>query len=350
METKHNIENVRWDLLARYLSNEATEAECLEVEQWEALSEDNRELLRQCRISFGKARLWYENRRFNSQAAWEKLQNQLQGQTPVIPMYKVPAPKRLYQTIIRVAAVALLAVALGVTAYYYGFRQQTGDRYTEVVSGEHQVIQGIALPDGTVITLNCNSRLTYPSEFNGNYREVFMEGEAFFEVEPDADHPFIITAGKTRITVLGTSFNVCAYPDQERVEVVVESGRVQVTAEGLQTRRGEELTLTHGEKGTFMPREFSLAKSLNSDPNVYAWKTRQLVFNETNLTEVLSTLEKVYHVQITTDGISAADLLLTANFSDQSVDFILDVIRLTFNLELGSVDGRYILYLKSDTL
>lgn len=350
MKTQLNIENVNWDLLARYLSHEASGEECREVEEWAALSEDNRELLSQCRISFAKARLWYETRRFNSQTAWQKLQSQLQGQAPVIAMNDVPARKKLYQSFVRVAAIALLAVALGVTAYYFGFHRQSGNQFSEVVTGDLEVIQGISLPDGTVITLNCNSRLTYPDTFTGNYREVAMEGEAFFEVEPDADHPFVITAGKTRITVLGTSFNVCAYPDQDRVEVVVESGRVQVTAEGLKTSPGEELTLTPGEKGTFLPRELSLAKSVNGDPNIYAWKTRQLVFNETTLDEVLRTLEKVYHVQITTEGLTAADLLLTANFSDQSVDFILDVIRLTFSLELASVDGRYVLFMKQSAL
>lgn len=346
METQYNTENVNWDLLARYLSNEADNAERLEVEKWAASSQENRELLSQCRISFGKARIWYETRRFNSRIAWEKLQSQLQEPTSGIDLNVAPGSRRFYQSFIRVAAVALLAIALGFSAYFFGFHQPAGDRYTEVVSGEQQVIQNISLPDGTMITLNCNSRLTYPSEFNRNFREVTMEGEAFFDVEPDADQPFIITAGKTHITVLGTSFNVCAYPDQDRVEVVVESGRVQVTAEGLKSGQGKELTITPGEKGTFMPGELSLVKSVNGDPNIYAWKTRQLIFSETNLSEVLRTLEKVYHVQITTDGLSAADLLLTANFSDQSVNFILDVIRLTFNLELSYVDGRYVLYMK----
>lgn len=350
MKTQLNIENVNWDLIARYLSNEASVNEQLEVEQWAALSEDNRELLSQCRQSFAKARLWYETRRFNSQTAWERLQDQLPGQTPVIRMVPVPETRKMYHSLIRVAAAALLAAALWGTAYYIGYRQEASDRYTEVVSGDQQVIQGIELPDGTVITLNSGSRLSYPGKFTGKYREITMEGEAFFEVQPDAGHPFIITAGKTRITVLGTSFNVCAYPGQDRVEVVVESGKVRVTAEGLEERPGEELTLTPGEKGTFMPGELSLFKAVNGDPNVYAWRTRQLVFNETSLAEVLRILEKVYHVQITTEGLSADELLLTANFSDQSVDFILDVIRLTFSLELASVDGRYVLYMKQSAL
>lgn len=348
MDTKHNIENVNWDLLARYLSHEASGEECREVEEWAALSEDNRELLSQCRQSLAKARLWYETRRFNSLSAWEKLQSQLQEQAPVIQLVAAPATKKLYPSFIRVAAVALLAVTLGITAYYYGFRRQAGISYTEVTSAQ-QVIPGIALPDGSVITLNSNSRLVYPSEFNGKYREVTMEGEAFFEVQPDPNHPFIITAGKTRITVLGTSFNVCAYPGQDRVEVVVESGKVQVTAEGLQTRPVGQVTLTPGERGTFSQGDLSLAKSVNGDPNIYAWKTRQLVFNETNLSEVLRTLEKVYHVRVDTKGLSADDLLLTANFSDQSVDFILDVVRLTFNLELSTVEGSYILHLRENT-
>ena len=84
-------------------------------------------------------------------------------------------------------------------------------------------------PDGSIVTLNRNSKLIFPKHFTKNVREVTITGEAFFDVKPNTSKPFIINAGNVQVKVLGTSFNVCAYPGTETVEVVVESGKVQVT-------------------------------------------------------------------------------------------------------------------------
>jgi transmembrane sensor len=343
MNRLHDIENINWDLLAKYLCNEAGESERQEIEAWAGQSGINLAELNNSRELIDKARLWFESRHYNSAEAWENIERRLQSDTPVIQMQPEINTGIFYRRVLQVAATILLAVSLGTAGYYIGFRQQKPAIFTEVVSNDRQVVAGITLPDGSVVTLNGNSVLTYPKAFTENTREVSITGEAFFEIQPDASRPFLITAGTAQIKVLGTSFNVCAYPEDETVEVVVESGKVQVTCSSLAQTSGCDLILAPGEKGSLSNMDFKLVKSVNSDLNLSAWRTRQLVFEETPLSEVIATLEKIYFVNIQLADPALSSLVLTANFNQQTVDFILDVIRLTFSLELTSENGQYFL-------
>ncbi|NQU88299.1 MAG: FecR family protein, partial [Mariniphaga sp.] len=202
----------------------------------------------------------------------------------------------------------------------------------------------IILPDGTIVTLNSDTKLFYPKQFEGNSREVKISGEAFFNVTPNPDKPFIINAGNTQIKVLGTSFNVYAYPGSQTVEVIVETGKVQVLNPTQTIQNTEnEVFLDPGDKATFFKKEKVLTKNKNDDPNYNAWKTYNLVFEESKLSYVFQVLEKTYHVEIQTDDPEIENLMLVAEFNNKPINFVLDVIRLTFNLELSIENDRYIL-------
>ena len=152
---------------------------------------------------------------------------------------------------------------------------------------------GYALSDGSVVALNRGSKLLFPKKFKGDIREVTIVGEAFFDVVPNPEKPFIINAGNAQVKVLGTSFNVCAYPGSETVEVIVETGKVQVI--NTQTdlpAENREVFLTPGEKGTFYTENHLLEKTMNLDPNFLAWKTQSLVFTKVPLIDVVKSLEK----------------------------------------------------------
>ncbi len=343
MKEMKNIEDVNWDLLAKFLSDEASESEKAEVEAWTGRSGDHSAVLKSGEEMMKKARLYYSIRKFNPAAAWEKIEGELHDTPPVRQLVPQQPEIPFRRRFLRVAAVALLALALGSVGFYAGFRQHETTVFTEVMSNDQQVLRGITLPDGTTVTLNNNSKLTYPRQFSRKLREVTIVGEAFFEVSPDASKPFVISAGNAQIKVLGTSFNVSARPGDETVEVVVETGKVQVLCPQLAQQPGSDLILTPGEKGTLVNASRQLVKSVNENPNVIAWKTNELVFEQTALEAVIADLEKTYHTEIQLSDPSLNKLLLTAHFNDQPVDFILEVIRLTFNLDLSAQNGQYFL-------
>ena len=343
MENLYDIDNYNGELLAKYLCNEASETERQEVETWAGQSgvhltaiNENRELLE-------KAKLWFETSRFNTQEAWDKITLEMEGSSRVVKLQPSPQYNLFNRKMLRVAVAILLATMLGTAGYFVGFHQHEPAVFSEIITNKKQVVNGIILPDGSEVTLNSNSKLTFPRLFSGNTREVSITGEAFFEVKPDASRPLVITAGNAQIKVLGTSFNVCAYPDEATVDVVVESGKVQVTYAPKSKTTANNLILSPGEKGTVSNKDFTLEKSVNADRNISAWRTRQFVFEETPLSDVVAALEKVYFANIQIIDPAINGLVLSASFNDQPVDFILDVIRLTFNLELTSMNGQYYL-------
>ena len=126
--------------------------------------------------------------------------------------------------------------------------------------------------------------------------------------------------------------------------MVVKSGKVQViqkTADLLAVNN--EVFLTPGEKGTLFNESNFLEKSVNTNLNFLAWKTNDLIFNETPLSEVIRCLEKTYHIEIQLNEAELNDLLLTAHFDKKPIDFVLNVVRLTFNLELNGENEHFTL-------
>ena len=337
-----NIEDFNRELLAKYLSNEVDSREKLEVETWLNFSKENREELEQSRKMLAKIDAFYQAKNYDSGSAWNKVHSKLDTQQKTIGWRK-KVRKEAFVRFYKYAAIIVFAVLLGSAGYYLGFRNQIVEVYSEIISTENQLVNEYILPDGSVVTLNSNSKLVFPKKFKGDNREVTVEGEAFFDVKPNPEKPFIITAGNAQVKVLGTSFNVCAYPETETVEVVVATGKVQVINKNqeLTSQKIREVFLTPGEKGTLFTKSNILEKAANLDPNYLAWKTHDLIFDEVPLNEVIECLEKVYHVNIELAEPELSNLLLKAHFDKKPIDFVLNVVRLTFNLELSAENEQF---------
>lgn len=342
MEEKRNIENFNRELLAKYLNNEVCSREKLEVESWLNQSEKNREEMKQSRQMLEKVDVYYKTKSFNSNAVWNNVHSKIYPPQLTVIQHKKVRKETIAQ-FYKYAAIIVVAMLLGSVGYYIGFRNHTAV-YNQIVSAEKQVLNEFVLPDGSVVALNSNSKLAFPKQFSDNVREVTITGEAFFDVKPNPDKPFIINAGNAQVKVLGTSFNVCAYPETDAIEVVVKTGKVQVISKVSEMfSESHEVFLVPGEKGTLFNKSNILEKSENINPNYLAWKTHDLVFNEVPLSEVIQCLEKVYHVEIQIMEPELNDLLLKAHFDKKPIDFVLNVVRLTFNLELSGENELYTL-------
>ena len=187
----------------------------------------------------------------------------------------------------------------------------------------------IELDDGSLITLNEGSTLRY-SVKKRSERKVFLSGEAFFEVARDSLRPFIVVADETVVEVLGTSFNVRAYKENETIEVTVQSGMVSMTG---RKSTEEQLVLQPGNTGLYNRSGRSLEFIGRADPNSIAWKTRELLFSETPLSEVVEVVSRVYGVSLQLGNEELADCPLTVSFSDQEFPAVLNVIQNTFDLQ-----------------
>jgi ferric-dicitrate binding protein FerR (iron transport regulator) len=153
----------------------------------------------------------------------------------------------------------------------------------------------ITLADGTHIWLNSGSQLSYPSKFKADSREVYLSGEAFFEVVPDPDKPFHVTTRDIRIEVLGTTFNVSSYAEDNTVQTVLLSGKVTASKNSLLARTIE---LAPGERLILDKTNSNLSKD-KVDVQLYSsWVNGYLVFKNKPITEVYTKLKRFYNQNI----------------------------------------------------
>lgn len=186
----------------------------------------------------------------------------------------------------------------------------------------------IELPDGSIVTLNRNSSLSYSDDFNVKWRIIRMTGEAFFDVVPDKQKPFVISSGTARVEVVGTSFNVSAYENETQLTVTVETGVVRLSA----STSKETIELRPGEAGTFTKSDGGLSLLANPDVNYKSWTTQHIEFNGTPLQEVVNTLNRTYGANIRVTGAVSDNCVVTVTFDQQTLDAVLRVLETTLNL------------------
>ncbi len=343
MKVNQDIEDKDWELLAKSIYDKdpeiTTEESKSVVSKVFSSESEGEQLLKMAK----QVDLYFELKKYPMEQAWENVESRIHNQ---VSSGRAMIRKLISNPLYRIAAAVLFAAVLLVSGYAVFYRPSASVAMLEVTA-TNQVLNTFTLPDGTLVSLNSNTKVFYPEKFGNKTREVRIEGEAFFEVKPNKNKPFIIHAGKAQIKVLGTSFSVSAYPDTKSVEVIVQTGKVLVLNKTIQTLQPDELILTPGDKGTLVYASNTLQKTTNQDPNFLAWKTHNLIFKATSLHEVIGNLEKVYKVNISLADPKLNKLLLTAQFNNYSLDFILKVIENTFPIEVYNVDGQYILKARS---
>ncbi|MTI32557.1 FecR family protein [Xanthovirga aplysinae] len=333
---KQNSENhIAYDLLTKYLLGEANAEECALVERWLEVSEENQKEF------WHLKRIWlksepFDNKKtqFDVDKAWNKLHARIHSEKKDAKTYKLTPSleskdRVLWKNWWKIASVLVLAVGLGLI-YKFTSNQNPTAPTLVAISTQENILQD-TLPDGSIIRLNQYSELSYLSNFAKNDRKVVLSGEAYFDVAHDGSKPFVIDAGDAEVRVLGTSFNVRAIPEEEEVSVVVENGKVRLSS---QIKKDQKTELIAGEKGILNQKKQKVEKTLELDPKELFWHNRTLVFNRTELFQVIQTLNDLFDTEISTENKNILDCRLTATFKNEPIGEILNVIAATFELEV----------------
>lgn len=199
--------------------------------------------------------------------------------------------------------VAVLVLLMMTSAVYWALtgngrrsRHQRAEAATKEVDGILSTLnkkQVIHLPDGSTVILNADSRLDYPASFAGKYREVFLTGEAYFDVARHARMPFLVHTGMISTRVLGTAFNVKAYPSDEAIEITVTTGKVQV--ERADKNMG---LLTADEQISFYKKTEAYVQKKVDPKLVTAWKPEEIRLDDITMEEAATRIGKQYKVLI----------------------------------------------------
>ena len=210
---------------------------------------------------------------------------------------------------------------------------QTGSSHTENFDGrlEKRINPRgqksvLFLADGSKVWLNAESTLNYEKDFTkGNSRELYLVGEAFFEVAHDPAKPFFVHTSDLTIRVQGTSFNVKSYADDEVIETTLVSGKVRIYKEGEHSSNAS-LILKPNQKAIFLKENKTINVEEISGERAAAWREDRLVFDETAFLEVITQLERWYDVKIHVDEPNDLDCTLTAHIEKESLVQVLSLL------------------------
>jgi len=228
-------------------------------------------------------------------------------------------------TLFRIAAAALILLSLGTAAIYMSNSGLLSKKIT-VLAGMDQKNILVSLPDGSKVYLNRNSLFSYKKNFGTHGRDVKLTGEAFFEITPDKSKPFIIDAGKAKVKVVGTTFNVITNNTNAAVEVFVKTGKVLVS----DSTGSNTIQLDPGFIGTMNSK--SSDKALNTNPNYLSWKTGYLDYNGQKLSIVFRDLKRVYNMNIVADDAQILDNPWHSPIDNVDEETIIRIICTSFNL------------------
>jgi transmembrane sensor len=256
--------------------------------------------------------------------AWDFVSARIK-ETDGVSQRSIPAFRMLSTWFARIAAAALLVLALGIIAILINRTASLSGIQTYTAGANERNVQ-VKLPDGSSIFLNRNSELRYKGDFGKKDRSVELRGEAFFDIADDTSKPFRIDAGKAVIEVVGTSFNVLTENSGSEVEVFVKTGKVVIEDKS----GSQSLLLEPGYIGTINSEQS--AKIVNNDPNYLAWNTGNLLYKGEKLEVVFRDLKKVYNMNVVAEDPSILQYPWSSSIDYQPPDNIIRMICLSFNL------------------
>lgn len=359
-----------WFLVAKRISNEATDEELGELE---AIFKANPGLQYAFSIIDGIKVPSAQDYRLTEEEANKLAEKKLQEIDKVIEVEEKEKQAGHHVIWLRrikwAAACLLLLTAFSVTFYFY-----TTEKYHRNVVQIRRKMENIysadtptsiTLQDGTQVWLNSGSTLKCASDFNEKDRQVMLSGEAYFEVTQDADRPFIVQAGPfMKVRVLGTTFNVKAYPDDPYIEASLISGKIAVR---LKDDKQGQIILRPREEVTCYLNNLitsdssNIAKNQSTSPVNYqinaitpnpvdhhiselSWMRGELAFNDMTFRELAYDLERIYHVNIVFKDGQLKNYHLTGVFQGENLNEVLQALQVTTPFQYDISNKEVIIY------
>lgn len=232
--------------------------------------------------------------------------------------------KRINRRFIKPAAAVFIGIALSIFFYRQSIRQTPANAYVahaslnskSKVMGEYAPIvhtkenRVIFLPDGSEVILSPGSKLNYPSSFDGmGTREVFLDGQAFFDIKHNTSRRFIVHTGNLETIVLGTAFNIKAIHDEKEITVTVTRGKVKVTDQHKVLG-----TITPNQQITYNKEKITSVMKVVDNPGYLDWKNEDLFIDNLTLSEAAKILEDKFRIKIIINDSSIREQRFTATF------------------------------------
>ncbi|MGQ8336198.1 FecR family protein [Sunxiuqinia sp. A32] len=316
-------------LIGKYLLGKEKSRELEELKKIVEREESNRLIFSQLKNEKHISEKIDEYEKIDRQKAWQKYSGKL-------------AFVKLEQTIRKwkIAAVIFMIIGIGslsgILRYEFSSTDSGKLLYTTFTTPLGQNSK-IVLPDQSVVWLNSGTTITYNNHFSIDNRDVEIEGQAFFQVEHNEELPLIVNCRDLNVTVLGTKFDVNAYPDHTNIEIVLQEGKVELTHDNYKSFRQ---ILNPGEKLEFDTENVGLNVSQVDIYKYTSWKDGILIFKNDPMNEVLEKLERWYNIKIDVRNKEIYNLVFNATIVNQSVEEIFELIRYTCSVEYQIIHSK----------
>ena len=324
------------------------EADILEWEDWAEDHNERQELVKQAFEKLDKLSLKWKQEQIAKK--FEVLNENLEEEKTLQVSYRRPQ-------IIRWAAAVVLF--LGIGWWYFQQNSSKSIIYTELVANASTALiekenntdkpQLITLSDGSSILLQHGSRLSYPANFEGDKREVYLDGEAFFEVAKNPEKPFLVYANELVTKVLGTSFNIKSFKGQKDIQVIVRTGKVSVfKLNEVQNSKNvkilEGVVIIPNQQIKFDKEKSNFSKSLVEQPEMLSEMPQyNFEFKDISASSVFATIQKAYGISIVYDEELLKECPVTASLSDEPLYGKLELVCNAIEAEYQLIDGQVII-------
>ena len=327
-----NLENMTYtdieELLPVYCEGLATAEETLRVEEWMELDEANRKMVKQIQMLNMATDTLHVMQCVDTDKAFQKVKTKI-------------LKKKIswWQQMQRVAAI--LFIPLLITTLVISTKDDKKPELARMleVKTNPGMTTSVMLPDSTVVCLNSESVLRYPSVFGENSREVELAGEAYFEVTPDKERRFVVnTPHRSQIEVYGTSFNVEAYATDNHISTTLVEGKVGFL---FKERNGgsQKIVLSPMHKLVYKPMSGETQIYQTNCESETAWKEGTIIFNNTPMNEVLNILSKRFNVEFVVRNKRLQDYSFTSSFTTQRLDRILEFFKRSSQIHWRYLDS-----------
>ena len=325
------------DLCIKRLSGEISDNENVELDKWINESPDNFEEYRKLEKIWISTEKSKDNLYTDLDIEWNKLESRISELEN--PSAQGSFLSRLSDIIFTPKlrpAFAIGTLAIITISLFLLLKSSPDNNLTTILTANNQILE-LELSDGSLVTLNSGSKISYFENFEEEQRKVELEGEAFFSVNKDG-RPFIISTNNAVTTVLGTEFNVWARNKETRV--LVREGKVSLADNNELT---EKVILTEGETSKII-EDLPPTEPIKVDSKyLLGWLDRTLVFNNTPLNEIVDELERYYDIEVNIESNEFSSLRLTGSFEKESIETVLDKMCLALNLSFAKQSDGYVL-------
>ncbi|MBN9383763.1 MAG: FecR domain-containing protein [Chitinophagaceae bacterium] len=242
---------------------------------------------------------------------------------PVIPLRRL-----LWRRALRASVAAAVIIAICIAGYQKltKYTQQPAESWLSL-SAPNGMQKSVVLKDGTHVQLNGGSTIRFTENFSAGKREVFLDGEAFFEVSKDSLRPFVVRTSTLSTTVLGTSFSVRSYYAEPIAQIAVSTGKVKVEVQGMEAGGHPTALLTPGRMATYaLHDQAGLREQDTNVETIGAWKDHIFYYDRTNLKTILADLQRSYDLHFFVKDPEILDLKYTTTFRNMPVNAILKAL------------------------